>query len=145
MELKMFDHDFRPSHSQMTEMLKEADLEGHGYEKEVTLRLVEEPGSDKPRYDRSHLYFKIVSCPQVHQIYQEIYTLLPGAFRLDMISKYSKEVKFSHLDSMELCKTGVEVHFKKADTCYENGKVSKCRQKRALSSGACVTTTGHKK
>lgn len=74
----MFDHDFRPSYSQMTEMLKEADLEGHGYEKEVTLRLVQESGSDKPRYDRSHLYYKIVGCSQVQEIFEELYTLLPG-------------------------------------------------------------------
>ena len=86
MELKMFDHDFRPSHSQMTEMLQKADLEGHGYEKEVTLRLVQEPGSDKPRYDRSHLYYKIVICPQVQEIYQEIYILLPGKLKRNLFN-----------------------------------------------------------
>lgn len=74
----MYDHDFQPSHVEMTEMLKEADLEGHGYEKEVTLRLVQEPRSDKSRYDRTHLYYKIVSCSQVQEIYQEIQFLLPG-------------------------------------------------------------------
>lgn len=78
LELKMFNHDFEPSYSQMTEMLKKADLEGHGYEKEVISNLKQIPGSEQRRYERTHLYYKIVSCSQLQEIYQEIYRLLPG-------------------------------------------------------------------
>ena len=46
-----------------------------------------------------------------------------------MVMKYEKEVKYSHLDSMQLCRVGVEVHFRD-DRCHENGKISECRQKR---------------
>ena len=74
----MFNHDFQPSHSQMTEMLKEADLEGYGYEKEVTSSLKQMPGSEERRYERTHLYYKIVSCWQLQEVYQEIHRLLPG-------------------------------------------------------------------
>ena len=36
------------------------------------------PGSDEPRYEKTHLYYKIVSCSQLQEIYQEMYRLLPG-------------------------------------------------------------------
>lgn len=129
LELRISNRDFRPSHSQMIEMLKEADLESHGYEKQVTSSLTQMPGSDEKSYERTHLYYKIVSCSQLQEIYQEIHRLLPGAFESDMVMKYEKEVKYSHLDSMQLCRAGVEVHFRD-DRCHENGKISECRQKR---------------
>lgn len=78
LELRMSNRDFRPSHSQMIEMLKEADLESHGYEKQVTSSLTQVPGSDEKSYERTHLYYKIVSCSQLQEIYQEIHRLLPG-------------------------------------------------------------------
>ena len=46
--------------------------------------------------------------------------------------KYEKEVRYSHLDNMQVCQAGVEVHFKD-DRCYENGEISRCRQKRRAS------------
>lgn len=56
--------------------------------------------------------------------------------------KYKKEVEYSHLDSMKFCQAGVEVHFRD-DRCYENGKISKCRQKRQSGgSGACCVVKG---
>lgn len=66
-----------------------------------------------------------------------------------MLLKYNKEVKYSHLDSMQLCQVGVEIHFKKANGCYENGKASKCRQKRGKvgnnsSCWICFATRGVK-
>ena len=78
LDLRMSNRDFQPSHSQMIEMLKKADLESHGYEKEVTTSLKQLPGSDQPWYEKTHLYYKIVSCSQSHEIYQEINRLLPG-------------------------------------------------------------------
>lgn len=74
----MSNRDFRPSHSQMIEMLKKADLESHGYEKEVTTSLKQMPGSDEPWYEKTHLYYKVVSCSQLQEIFQEIDRLLPG-------------------------------------------------------------------
>ena len=54
--------------------------------------------------------------------------------------KYEKEVEYSHLDSRQRCQVGVEVHFRD-DRCYENGKTSKCRQKReGGNSNVCVIT-----
>ena len=56
--------------------------------------------------------------------------------------KYEKEVEHSHLDSMQRCQAGVEVHFRD-DRCYENGKISKCCQKHQSStSGVCIIITG---
>ena len=49
--------------------------------------------------------------------------------------KYEKEVEYRHLDSIQLCRAGVEVHFRD-DRCYENGKSSKCRQKRQSGSSS---------
>ena len=61
--------------------------------------------------------------------------------------KYEKEVSYSHLDDMQVCQAGVEVHFKD-DRCYENGEISRCRQKRRPSNNStciiCFRTRGLK-
>lgn len=43
-ELKVFNHDFRPTDSEMHALLKKANLTGRGYKKEVTTRKVQNAG-----------------------------------------------------------------------------------------------------
>ena len=44
-QLKLTNLNFQVSHSEMQKMIKRADLESHGYIKEVTSKLVKEPAS----------------------------------------------------------------------------------------------------
>ena len=57
-------------------MLKKADLESHGYTKELTTKLVSDSGSDKPSdYQKAYFYYKIVDCSRLQEIIQELETL----------------------------------------------------------------------
>lgn len=76
--LKIFDPDFRQSDKQLMALLKQADLESHGYRKEVTTKLVSEPGIDKPVYQKSYFYYKIENCSLLQEITKELRALLPG-------------------------------------------------------------------
>lgn len=52
-----------------------------------------------------------------------------------MEDKFKMEIKTSRIISMGMCKVGLEVHFKKAEGCYDNQKaVSKRRKKRGCGS-----------
>ena len=78
MEVKVFDPTLGMSYQKMLELLREAALENHGYKVENTTKLVTEPGSDKPIYRKSVLYYKVVDCSRLQEIDQELQTLLPG-------------------------------------------------------------------
>lgn len=82
MTLKVFSPDDRPSVEQLKTMLKKADLEGRGYKKELTTKLVSDLGSDKPVYRKANLYYKIVDCSRLQEISQELATLIPGRHRV---------------------------------------------------------------
>lgn len=47
LEMKVFNHEFRVSDSEMHAMLMKANLEGHGYKKEVTTKLVQKADGGK--------------------------------------------------------------------------------------------------
>lgn len=78
MTLRTFDLDSLISCKQMRALLKRADLESHGYRMENTTKLVSEPGIDKPVYQKSYFYYKIVHCSLAQKINKELQTLLPG-------------------------------------------------------------------
>lgn len=78
----MSDPDDRPSDEQLRVMLKKADLEKHGYKKELTRKLVSGPGSDKTDYQKAFLYYKIVNCSRLQEITEELETLMPGRHRV---------------------------------------------------------------
>lgn len=95
LEMKIFDHDYRPSDDQMRALLKKADLEGHGYKKEVTTKLMSDPRSGKTVYQKSSLYYKIVDCSRLREIEKELQTLMPGN-----ILTYSSVITY-----LEICPT----------------------------------------
>ena len=66
------------SDQEMLDLLKEVDLESHGYKKEQTTKLVSKPGSEKPIYEKSFLFYKEISCSRLREIDQELESLLPG-------------------------------------------------------------------
>lgn len=77
-EVKVFDPSFKMSDQKMLELLEKVDLESHGYKKEVTTKLVSEPGSNTPVHRKAFLYYKVVDCSRLREIDQELQTLLPG-------------------------------------------------------------------
>ena len=78
MQLKIFDRDYKATNEQMRELLKKADLESHGYKKELVTKVVSENGSDKQLYEKSFFYYKIVDCTRLKEISQELESLLQG-------------------------------------------------------------------
>ena len=80
--LKVFSPDDRPSDEQLKAKLKKADLEKNGYKKELITKLVRDPGSDKPVYQKAYLYYKIVNCSRLQEITQELETLMSGRHRV---------------------------------------------------------------
>ena len=77
-EIKVFDPNLKMSDQEMLNLLKEVDLESHGYKKEQTTKLVSKPGSEKPIYEKSLLFYKEISCSRLREIDQELESLLPG-------------------------------------------------------------------
>lgn len=77
MILKVYNPEYQPSDKEIWAKLKEADLEGHGYKKEQTVKLVSEPGSDKPVYKKKYYFYKIVDCSRLQEIIEELATLMP--------------------------------------------------------------------
>ena len=80
--MRIFNSDFHPSDDQMLALLKKADLEGHGFKKEVITSLKSDPGSNKPVYEKKYLYYKTVDCSRAREVVQELQTLLPGKYYL---------------------------------------------------------------
>ncbi|CAH3170427.1 unnamed protein product, partial [Porites evermanni] len=130
-EVKIFDPDFQMSDKRMLGLLKKVDLESHGYKKEVTIKLVSESGSVKPLYEKSYLYYKEIACSKLREIEQELQTMLPGVFGMEMVTKINQEIKTKNLTKMKRCKAGLEVHFKEAEGCNVSKTSTRRRQKRS--------------
>lgn len=77
-EVKVFDPGFKMSDQKMLDLLEQIDLESRGYKKEITTKLVREPGSNTQVYRKAFLYYKVVNCSRLREIDQELQTLLPG-------------------------------------------------------------------
>ena len=60
-------------------MLKKADLEGHGFQKEVIRTIISASNAtNHPIYKTTLHYYKVVDCSKVMQVVLEIEKLLPG-------------------------------------------------------------------
>ena len=66
------------SDQEMLDLLKDVDLESHGYKKEKTTKLVSKPQSEKQLYEKSFLFYKEIHCSRLKEIDQELESLLPG-------------------------------------------------------------------
>ena len=74
----MFDRDVQMSDDKMMELLQEADLESHGYEKEIISQLVSDSGNGKPIFEKRYQFFKTIECSRLREIDQELNRLIPG-------------------------------------------------------------------
>lgn len=59
-ELKVFNHDFRTTDSEMHALLKKANLTGRGYKKEVTTRKVQNAGDGTQEFQAWYCAFLYV-------------------------------------------------------------------------------------
>ena len=66
----------------MFDLLKEVDLENHGYKKDETAKLVSQPESETTLYEKSFLFYKEINCSRLREIDQELQSLLPGKVNL---------------------------------------------------------------
>ena len=82
--MKIFNPNYRASKEKMRELLKKADLESHGYKKELVTKMVSENGSDKQVFEKSVFYYKIVNCTRLKEISQELESLLQGKNRISL-------------------------------------------------------------
>jgi len=128
--MKVFNPNFRVSDSEMHAMLKKADLTGHGYKKEVTMKQRQNSDNGKLQYEKAYFFYKVVNCTQIKTVEQELDNLLPGVLGKDEQNTFKKEVKFRHLNNMGMCRVGMEIHFKESEGCSADKKVSRRRKKR---------------
>ena len=99
LQLKIFNRDYKTSNKHMRQLLKKADLESHGYKKELTMKVVSENGSEKQLFEKSFFYYKIVECTRLKEISQELETLVQGKNRiLSFINLFSLEGKWRRIN-----------------------------------------------
>ncbi|KXJ19038.1 hypothetical protein AC249_AIPGENE14252 [Exaiptasia diaphana] len=79
--LRVFNKDLRMSSAKMHAVLKKANLESRGFEKEVITKLVRHPISKKAEYTKTYYYYKTVTCDKVLEVEQELDRLLGGNSR----------------------------------------------------------------
>ena len=79
MTLKFYNSNATTTNAEMLKMLKKADLEGHGFQKElIRTKLSAGNATNHTIYKRTLHYFKVVDCSNVMQVVLEIEKLLPG-------------------------------------------------------------------
>ncbi|RMX58317.1 hypothetical protein pdam_00000145 [Pocillopora damicornis] len=115
---------FRPSSSEMCNMLEKANLENRGFQKEVVRKSSQKPGRTGSDFETVYNYEKVVNCSvgAIQQMGVELNTSLPGAFGREMSRWVTKEVKGRHFDSNGKCALGLEVDFRGGKGCDVRSK-----------------------
>ncbi|XP_068694886.1 uncharacterized protein [Montipora foliosa] len=123
--LRVFNPDYHPSEEEMCAVLRKAELESHGYTKELTTSLTTRENTTNLTYEKRHFYYRTVDCSRAQEVAQELETLLPDAYEVTLRNKVYNEIKARNLANMKKCKVGVEVHFKNGGGCKGGIKRSK--------------------
>lgn len=76
-ELRVFNHDFKASKAEILQILKQANLEAHGYTKEVVSE-VKNTSSGIVTFEKMHRYDKSVPCHEVAETEKRLDALLGG-------------------------------------------------------------------
>ena len=76
--LRVFNKDLSISDAEMQRILKNANLESHGYLREVTTTEKLTPGSTTPNHVKTLFYYKVVRCDKVMEVEKELNKLLNG-------------------------------------------------------------------
>ncbi|XP_068701085.1 uncharacterized protein [Montipora capricornis] len=128
LSIRLYNRDFQPPFSEVQQMLKKADLESHGYKKEVIVTAMKGLGSDFRDIEESQVYYKIVKCSESPQIEQELNRLIPGAFGNEVAAKLGQEIKRRQMDTLGQCRAGLTIvgkmrHRKKRDLGFTLGVI----------------------
>ncbi|XP_020892047.1 uncharacterized protein LOC110231368 [Exaiptasia diaphana] len=116
--LRVFNKDLRISSAKMHAILKKANLESHGFKKEVITKLVRHPVSKKAEYTKTYYYYKTVTCDKVLEVEQELDKLLGGVLGASVYRKAKKDVNNKKIgDPTKTCESGVEIHFREQQHC----------------------------
>lgn len=115
---------FRPSSSEMCDMLEKANLENRGFRKEVVRKSFLKPGRTRSDFETVYNYEKVVNCSAgaIQKTGVELNTSLPGAFGKEMSRWVTKEVKGKHFDKNGRCTMGLEVDFRGSKACDVRSK-----------------------
>ncbi|XP_068701084.1 uncharacterized protein [Montipora capricornis] len=109
LSIRLYNRDFQPPFSEVQQMLKKADLESHGYKKEVIVTAMKGLGSDFRDIEESQVYYKIVKCSESPQIEQELNSLMPGAFGNEVAAKLEQEIQRREINTLGECRAGLTV------------------------------------
>ena len=94
--LRVFNPDYHPSDEEMCAILRKADLESHGYTKELTSSLTSRENTTNLTYEKRHFYYRTVDCSRAQEVAQELETLLPGN-RSSFAQSLKKTCKFGDI------------------------------------------------
>ncbi|XP_022787827.1 uncharacterized protein LOC111327810 isoform X2 [Stylophora pistillata] len=136
LEMRLFDPNFRASNKEMHKQLKEANLTGRGYEKEVITKIAEVEGGKK-EYQKIHRFYKHVICQKAWEVEKELSRLFPAMVREDMVKQFKKDVKYRRLTNMPMCKVGLEIHFPGDLSYSDDGQKAVSKRDAASSYGCC--------
>ncbi|KXJ19050.1 uncharacterized protein LOC110231372 [Exaiptasia diaphana] len=136
--LRVFNKDLRISSAKMHAILKKANLESHGFEKEVITKLVRHPVSKKAEYTKTYYYYKTVTCDKALEVEQELEKLLGG--KVLGASVYRKAQRdFKKIgDPTKTCKSGLEVHFRNQQHCGKMADDENLDKRSAAPCGFCL-------
>ncbi|XP_015749690.1 PREDICTED: uncharacterized protein LOC107329519 [Acropora digitifera] len=143
--MRNFNADFHPSDKQMLASLKKANLESHGFKKEIITLVRRDPKTNNEMFEKRYFYYQVVPCSRASEVVQKLQTLMSAVVPVKLAQKTLSEIKVRKLTTMKQCKVGVEIHFKKGNKC--SGK-KKARSVRRFAcwwcKGVCIAVSAEK-
>jgi len=125
----VFNHDYRATVDEVLHTLDRAHLELRGFTKSIINKSVT-TADEKPVYSTVLHYDKTVPCKQLMFVEQEIRTLLPEVWGVEVSRRVVSTVSRARLCGGKICTAGIEIHLPphggcakrkaKRSTCEEN-------------------------
>lgn len=139
--MRNFNADFHPSDEQMMAILKKANLESHGFTKEVITLVRRDPKTNNEMFEKRYFYYQVVPCSRASEVVQKLQTLMPVPVTANLAQKTISEIKVRKLTTMKQCKVGVEIHFKNGNDCSGKKKARRVRRFDCWWCDGCVAIT----
>lgn len=133
--LRILNPTYSTNEIDLMKMLKSADLEGRGFQKEEFRKMLSTGNTNSSAYTTTLYYFKMVKCSGAMQIVTKLDKLFPGAFGASLKSSVASEIKNKKLDTIKDCKAGIEFHIMPAESHTPNNSTR--RTKRSLGFARC--------
>ncbi|KXJ19078.1 uncharacterized protein LOC110231364 [Exaiptasia diaphana] len=136
--LRVFNKDFKIPTAKMHAVLKKANLESHGYEKEVITKLVRHPVTKKAEYTKMYFYYKTVTCDKVLEVEQELDKLLGGKILGASVYRKAQRDLKKIGDPTKTCKSGIEIHYRNQQHCGKMADDEHLDKRSAAPCGICI-------